>query len=263
MKHISFLLSILLTIILFSNCEDANITNLKNQVRALNVLCPINVGISGDFLSIKYNEKDKNVYMYFSINEEFGSQFFLKESRGNILSNLKLFFQNPESYQMLKDMVNAKAGLVVIYKIQTNGEIAQFEIPYEDLKEIKEHPISEKERTLMIINNKIAVENNRCPYELEPGVSMVKTALIDDKIVYYIQVDEDLFNFKEFKKAQNEIRENTKQNLGDLKSVQTFQGEIKLLTKGGFGYHYRYFGNKSKDYFDIIFTPEELSKYGR
>ena len=90
MKRITFIFAILLSLIAMTSCEDANVTKLKKQVASLNALCPINAGVGGDFLSIKYNENDKNVYMYFASNEQFGSQFFLKENRENVLTNLKL-----------------------------------------------------------------------------------------------------------------------------------------------------------------------------
>lgn len=262
MRRLS-ILSCFLIIIIFASCEDENVKKLKKQVRTIDALCPVNAGISGDFLSIKYDEDDKKVYMYFASNEEFGSQFFLKESRENIMTNLKLMFQDPESHQMLKDMVNAKAGLVVIYKIPSNGKTAEYEIPYDDLKNILDHPISEQERVMMIIKNKVSVENNKCPYAIETGVIMVKNALIDENVVFYIQVDEDLFDFKDFKNAQNDIKEDAKQTFREMKGDLTMQSELRLLAKAGLGYHYRYFGNKTKDYFDIIFTSEELSKYLR
>lgn len=114
MKNISFIISLFIALISMTSCENSNVNKLKREVTSLNAMCPISAGISGDFLSIKYNEKDGNVYMYFASNEQFGSQFFLKENRENVLTNLKLMFQQDSSREMLNDMVNAKAGLVII-----------------------------------------------------------------------------------------------------------------------------------------------------
>lgn len=261
MKRIAYILSILITFAICFSCEGGNITKLKNKIRSLNAMCPIKAGISGDIISFRYNEKDGNVYMDFLINEDFGSQFFLKDSNEIILTNIKLMLQGSDSHQLLNDMLNAKAGLMMTYKIITSGKTAQFEIPYEELKEIKDHPISEQERLLNIINNKLALENSRYPIELEEGLIMVKNELFNDNLIFYIQVDEDLYDFKELKKSQKEIRENRNQFFQYMKGDPTMQREFELLTKAGLGYHYRYFGNKSNDYFDIIFTPEDLSTY--
>lgn len=151
MKRAYLILTIVLTLLSCISCEEGNVTKLKKEVASLNAMCPINAGVGGDFLSIKYNEKDKNVYMYFASNEQFGSQFFLKENRTNVLTNLKLMFQNDDSREMLKDIVNDKAGLVVTYKMPSTGKTARFDIPYEELKEIKDHPMSQHDRNIIII----------------------------------------------------------------------------------------------------------------
>ena len=263
MKRLIFIFTILLSLIAMTSCEDANVTKLKKQVASLNALCPINAGVGGDFLSIKYSEKDKNVYMYFASNEQFGSQFFLKENRENVLANLKLMFQNDDSREMFKDIVNAKAGLVITYKLPSTGKTARFEIPYEDLKEMKNNPMSQHDRNMIIMQNKLANENNRCPYETEPGVKMAKVAIVDDNIVYYLQVDEDMFDFRQWKKSAADIKQMTADNFRELRNDPTMQSEFRLITSEGMGYHYRYYGSKSKDYFDVIFSAEELRNFIR
>lgn len=263
MKRLIFIFTILLTLIATSSCENANVTKLKKQVASLNAMCPINAGVGGDFLSIKYNEKDQNVYMYFASNEQFGNQFFLKENRENVLTNLKLMFQNDDSREMLKDIVNAKAGVVITYKLPSTGKTARFEIPYEELKDMKNNPMSQHDRNMIIMQNKLANENNRCPYETEPGVKMAKVAMVDENIVYYLQVDEDMFDFKQWKKSAADIKQMTADNFRELRNDPTMQSEFRLLTSEGMGYHYRYYGNKSKDFFDVIFTAEELRTYMR
>ncbi len=256
MKRITFIFAILLSLIAMTSCENANVTKLKKQVASLNALCPINAGVGGDFLSIKYNENDK---MSICI----GSQFFLKENRENVLTNLKLMFQNDDSREMLKDIVNAKAGLVITYKLPSTGKTARFEIPYEDLKEMDNNPMSQYDRNMIIMQNKLANENNRCPYETEPGVKMAKVAIVDDNIVYYLQVDEDMFDFKQWKNSAADIKQMRADNFKELRRDPTMQSEFRLITSEGMGYHYRYYGNKSKDYFDIIFTSDELKTFMR
>ena len=263
MKRVYLILSIVFTLLSCTSCEDRNVTKLKKEVATLNAMCPINAGVGGDFLSIKYNEKDKNVYMYFASNEQFGSQFFLKENRTNVLTNLKLMFQSDASREMLKDIVNAKAGLVVTYKMPSTGKTARVDIPYEELKEIKDNSMSQHDRNIIIIKNKLANVNNRCPYETEPGVKMVKVSLIDDNIVYYLQVDEDMFDFKQWKLGKDEIKQITADNFKELRRDPTMQSEFKLITTEGIGYHYRYYGSKTKDYFDIVFTSDELKRFIR
>lgn len=261
MKRAFKILNILLFSILLFSCENGNVTKLRREVGKLNAMCPISAGVSGDFLSIKYNEKEGIVYMYFASNEQYGSLFFLKENRENLRTNLKLMFQKNDSYQLLKDMVNAQSSLILTYKIPSTGQSTSFEIPYEELKEIKNNPVTPRERDRIILENKISIENARCPYDMEEGLKMIKNELVDDNIVFYIQVDEDIYNFKEWEKSDNEIKEFISQNFKELKRDPTLLSEFKLLTSAGIGYHYRYFGSKTKNYVDVIFTPQELAKY--
>ena len=79
MKRISFLLAILISALVFTSCEDRYVTNLKKQVKIANASCPINYGIGGDLLSMKYDEKGNQVLMYFSVNEDIAGGIFLLE----------------------------------------------------------------------------------------------------------------------------------------------------------------------------------------
>ena len=128
---------------------------------------------------------------------------------------------------------------------------------------MKNNPMSQHDRNIIIMQNKLANENNRCPYEPEPGVKMVKVAMVDDNIVYYFQVDEDMFDFKQWKKSASDIKQMWEENYKALRKDPTMQSEFRLITSEGMGYQIRYYGNKSKDYFDIIFTSDELKTFMR
>ena len=68
-----------------TSCEDANVTKLKKEVAVANASCPINMGIGGDLLSIKYQEKGNRVILYYSINENLGGALFLKKNKKIII----------------------------------------------------------------------------------------------------------------------------------------------------------------------------------
>ena len=76
-------------------------------------------------------------------------------------------------------------------------------------------------------------------------------------------MDESLFDMKEVKRHQNELKENVREALKSMRNDLTMQNELQMLVGQNIGYQYRYYGNKSKEYVDVIFTPEELSKYIR
>lgn len=140
---------------MFTSCEDRNVTNLKKQVKIANASCPINYGIGGDLLSIKYDEKGNQVLMYFSVNEDISGGIFLKENQENVKKQLRLSFSNNDAKQIVKDIVNAKAGITAIYKTPSTGKTVKISLSYAELKEIKDNPVSQDEVNRMIIENKV------------------------------------------------------------------------------------------------------------
>lgn len=116
MKHLSHFLTIIITLVSLTGCENANITKLKKEIHSADAVCPISYGLAGDLVSIKYHEKDNMVLMYYSLNEELSSHVFLKQNKDNMMKQFRLSLSQDDSRQMLKDIVNAKASLMVIFK---------------------------------------------------------------------------------------------------------------------------------------------------
>lgn len=261
MKRLVLIFSVLFSLIILASCENANVSKLKKEVVTANAGCPINMGIGGDLLSIKYQEKENRVILYYSINEELGGALFLKKNKDKMQQQFRLSFSKSESQQMLKDIVNAKASLMMIYKAPSTGKTVKFELPYEELKEMRANPMSDSEIQRLTIENKIDVENARCPYKADEGTMTTKVALVDNYIVYYYEMDEDIYDMKELKYLQSEMKENVREALQSMRNDFTMQNELKMLVNQNIGYQYRYYGNKTKEYVDVTFTPEELAKY--
>lgn len=248
---------------MFTSCEDRYVTNLKKQVKIANASCPINYGIGGDLLSMKYDEKGNQVLMYFSVNEDIAGGIFLKENQENVKKQLRLSFSNNEAKQIVKDIVNAKSGITAIYKTPSTGKTVKISLSYDELKDIKDNSMSQDEINRMMIQNKVAVDNARCPFQSDEGMITAKVAIVDDYIIYYYQLDEEIYDIKEMKRNQEIVKQTMADELKKMRKDPTMQRELRLITSLGMGYQYRYFGDKSKDYVDIIFIPEELRKYLR
>lgn len=78
MKHLTHLIAITLLLMVLTGCVDGNVTKLKKQVAIADAGCPMNMGIIGDFTSIKYQEKENRVILYYSVNEDIGGSIFFK-----------------------------------------------------------------------------------------------------------------------------------------------------------------------------------------
>lgn len=261
MKRISLIITLVISLLSITSCENGNVTKLKKEIHSVDAVCPISYGLGGDLISIKYHEKDNMVLMYYSLNEELSSHVFLKQNKDNMMKQFRLSLSHDNSRQMLKDIVNAKASLMVIYKTPSTGKTIKFTLPYEELKEIKDNPLSELEIKKMSLENRIVMQNLTLPAKVDEGMVQTKVSIVDDNVIYYYELDEDLYDIKSMKKMPTELKDGIRQELKSMRKDPTIQRELQLLNALGMGYMYRYYGKTSKDYVDVIFTSDELRKY--
>ena len=99
--------------------------------------------------------------------------------------------------------------------------------------------------------------------QVDEGMVQTKVSIVDDNVVYYYELDEDLYDIKTMKKMPVELKDGIREELKNLRRDPTIQRELQMLNSLGMGYMYRYYGKTSKDYVDVIFTPEELAVYMR
>ncbi|MDE7345174.1 MAG: hypothetical protein K2N48_00345 [Muribaculaceae bacterium] len=178
-----------------------------------------------------------------------------------MMKQFRLSLSHDNSQQMLKDIVNAKASLMVIYKTPSTGKTIKFSLPYEELKEIKNNPLSGTEVKRMILENSIAMQNSSMPMKIDEGIAQTKVSIVDDNLVYYYEMDEDIYDMKALKKKPAELKDGIREELKNMRRDPTMQRELQMLNALGMGYMYRYYGKNSKDYVDVIFTSDELEKY--
>lgn len=259
MKRIIYLFTVILGLIAMSACQDENVKKLKKEIATANASCPINLGISGDLLSIKYQEKENRVIYYFSINEEIGGALFLRDNKDKLMKQTRLYLSSSDTQQFVDGIVKAKASVMFIYKSPSSGKTVKVEVPYVDLKDLKEYPMSESEIQRLTIETQVELENSTCPNKLEEGMTMTRVELVDNYIVYYLEIDESLGDMNQFKRYQPELKENLRDYFKSMKDDMTMKYSIQLYVDQNIGIHYRYYGNKSKEYVDVIFTPQEIS----
>ena len=261
MKFIAQILMIVGMLATLSGCGvDPNVIKLKKTVELLNSNCPVDIGVAGVFTSIEYNGQDMCVHMKF-LNTEYASAGFIGENKENARENLKLMFQTKELQEMLTELVDAKAGIVATYKLRDSMKALSIALSYEELKEIKDHPLSELERNKLLFKNKIEMDGRRCPYEMAKGIMMEKTELTDGYIVFHISVDEEVCNFGKMKLMSDELKDNIVRRLEVMSGDINLQNELRMMSSLGIGYHYKYIGSKSGDSVDVLIPEEDLAQY--
>lgn len=259
MKKVLTILSMLVILLGFSSCENQNVTKLKREIEAADKQCPVNMGMMGDMLSLKYDDNAKEVQLYFSLHDDMMSIDALRNNENMALQSMKLSFSRGESKEMLKQMINAGAGLTITYKSAATGKTFKVKLSLDDLKDIKDNPMSDSEINRLLLDNQLAMENARCPYIVDEGMEMVKAYDDGDNIVYACRIDEDMYDISALKYAQSEI----KSNMRDIFKDPLMKKELGLIHSLGKGFTYRYYGESSGQSVDITFSNAELSRYAK
>ena len=266
MKQIKLYLGALLSIIFVAccivvtaGCENGNVKKLKSEVRKANAMCPMNLGVSGDLLSIQYNEKENNVLFVYSLNENIAGHTFIKKNKKNMEKAAKLFVASESFDDIRKDILNAQASLTLIYKIPSNGKTASIFLSYDELKEMVENPLSEREIKIMKIENKVEMENNSCPQEVEKGIILTKVYIEDNYVVYSYSMDEDEYDMRLLERNAASLKSNTEDQIKEDSKDLILCNNLNLMRELGYGIKYHYYGTKSSKYVGIKITPSELA----
>ena len=257
MKKISVILSMLTLLILFVGCEDENVKKLKREIKLADRECPVNMGMIGDMLNIKYDERKNEVQVYFSINDEIVSLDALKNNGQLAKNSMKLSINRKESSDLWKMITNAGAGLSVTFKSASTGKSFEIKIPVDELKEIIKNPLSEIETNKLLLENQLAMENSRSPYSVAEGMQLVKVFDDGNNIVYEYSLDEDLYDISLFNYAKDEIKSNAREIFND----PVMKRNIETINSLGKGLIIRYSGKKTGKSADISFTSDELNKF--
>lgn len=258
MKKLLLILALITMMVGITGCKNENERKLKSDIEATNRQCPVSMGMLGDIISLKYDEKAKEVQLYLSLNEKFVDIDVLKKNRQMVLQNLKLAFsRNNGGKKIMDQMIKAGASLSITYKGSSSGKSFNVKLPLSDLKEITGAVYSDKEVNRILLENQIAMENSRCPYKVAEGMEMVKVFDDGDNIVYSCQFDESMYDLSFLRLNQSEL----KQNIREIFNDPAVKEETKVLCSLDKGLEYRYYGDMSGDSISVVFTPEELRRY--
>ncbi len=259
MKQIFLMVSMLVLLAAATSCEDPAVAKVKMKAAKFNDECPIHT-FAGDLVSVQYDDADKALQLKFTTTEEASGQYFDERNSKNTLDNLRLTLQNDVFKQILNDLIKADSGIEFTYTVEATGESVHYDFSCSDLKEIVENPMSEKDRNKIILQNKTANENNRCPYEIMPGVEVVKVELTDDNMIWHCRVDEDEYDFNLIKESTSDIQEAIEETFNQARRDPALISEFKMMIKEGVGYDYHFYGSDSNDSFDIVFTPRDMKR---
>ena len=93
----------------FTSCENGNVARLKQTIKVINDQCPMDLGMNGDMLCARYDEKTGEVQIHFSVSEDvIGIDTRKKDDtwrQSSKMSGLLFLSQDSTGKQFLKQIV--------------------------------------------------------------------------------------------------------------------------------------------------------------
>ncbi len=247
-----------LTILLLTPaCNIKDNSKMKREIEAADKECPINMGIVGDVISIKYDEDNNLVKIYISINEEVASIMAMKKNVELAKKSIKLALNTSKSRPMVDEMIAAGSGLEIIYKGSSSGKSFTLNLSPDDIKGIQNSNLTDLDIKQMMLENQIVMANSQYPEKIDEGMEIVKMYDDGDNIVYECVLDENMYDIALIKTNGKYI----KKNMSALFDDPMMKRMIDLMCSLGKNLVFRYIGDKSNQSGDITFTTDEMNKY--
>lgn len=229
------------------------ITKLKEMIEEGNRSCPMDLGMLGEVQKMNYNENSNHVKFHYLIDET-NTPLTIYDDTKNIKQSLKITLFTESSRPLMKSLIDAKAGLQLIYKGSKSQKTKKINLSYTELKEAYNNPITEKEKNLILMENQIARENGACPMTVSEGMVMDKVFDTGSYVVWRYRLDEDYYSLSDFSASE------VKQNMIAVFKDPTINQIMQLMIKNNRGVIYRYYGDTSNKTVDVKFTVSELKQ---
>lgn len=229
------------------------ITKLKEMIEEGNRSCPMDLGMLGEVQKMNYDENSNHVKFHYLIDET-NTPLTIYDDTKNIKQSLKITLFTESSRPLMKSLIDAKAGLQLIYKGSKSKKTKKINLSYTELKEAYNNPITEKEKNLILLENQIARENGACPMTVSEGMVMDKVFDTGSYVVWRYRLDEDYYSLSDFSASE------VKQNMIAVFKDPTINQIMQLMIKNNRGVIYRYYGDTSNKTVDVKFTVSELKQ---
>lgn len=254
MKKLIILLLALFAVESYAAVNAEAVAELKKGVKAVNEVCPLNLGMMGTLVGAQYDEVQNEVIFLTSLDEDFVVIDMMKKNEDNIAETLKLSMSRGSSKMVAQNIVDAGASLSLRMKGNKSGEVIKAKLTLQQLKEALASEKSQADINRGLYNELIKNGNAGCPVKVAEG--MVMTGLIEkgNNLVYDYRVDEKICSIQEIKAIKNDFKDMLKMTFND----PVMRNQIYILSSLGKGLEYDLQGTPSGEKVEIIFTPQEL-----
>lgn len=254
-KFINLFLIVFLAITAVS-CGNPYSKVLKAQIEAGQKHCPMSLGMVGKISKMSYDEDNRIVNFTITLNKSVSDIKDLQEDPESARQTLILALQKGDMKKLVEMMADADAGLKVTYKNRGSKDEFVIDLSADDIKHIKDNPLSEEETNKLLLKTQLQKERNKLPAKIAQGLKVVA---IDDNgsvLVYTCDVDEDLYDIDEMGADKEGLKDNMRKMMKD----KAMRKQAEILSSLNKGFEYKYVGNKSGKSVPVTFTAAELKE---
>lgn len=231
-----------------------NLEKLTATIKADSAECPINMGIFGDLIDVKFDERERLVSIYFSLNGDIFSLDRFRESKEKAYGLARILLGQDKTDQLTLQMIDVGASLIITFRNSINSDSFKMKVTHQKLMELEAYSLSEEDINKFILENFIALEDADCPHLIKEGIEMVSATDEEKNVVYLYHVDDSKFDMNSLKETADDMKKETEVMLSDPASRKMLE-ILKALDKGII---YRYLAINSGQSVDITFTPAEI-----
>lgn len=253
MKKCLNLLMLMVVALAFAGC--AGDSALKMQIESGQKHCPMNLGMAGKLTSMSYDDKEHMVKFVLSLNKNVADVNDIKNDPETSREAMRLALSKGDMNKLLKMMVDAEAGLRVVYKNRGSNDEYVLDFSAAQLKDIYNNPMDENAVNKLMLTNQIKSERRRIPYTIDRGLKVTDIQDNGTNLVYVCEVDEDLYEIDDMANGKEELKQNMKKMLKD----KAMRQQAEMLAALNKGFQYDYVGKPSGKTIVVEFSAYELA----
>ena len=217
--------------------------------------CPMSLGDVGEITSVTF--EDNTVTYYYELNEQYTDVAALAADRQKMKQNMMTMLTSPNANMqaMFKLVIEEDAKMRFVMHGKTSDATARITFDADELQEILDSDITPEER----MQTAIEQTNLQMPMNVADGMTITELRLIGNKVTYICIVDENKYNINLMKQNRAQMKQailNAVSNMGPVE-----KNFIQYIVDAGRDLAYRYQGNTSAEYIDVVVTNSELSGY--
>lgn len=243
-----------LSLVLLTGCSQKS--KLKISIEIANKQCPIMVGTTGEISSITFD--GTNVIYSMLMNEDYLDLDALEKNPDAMKLAVAAMFKNPKGdiKQMLEMVVDTKSGIKFIYKGKNSGKEVECLLGTEDLENILNQKVSDKESDQKKLEELVNVTNVSCPMKVDEATTLDKLTIEADNVVYNYTVDEKTVDIDALRSNEAQMKQSIKGSLNV--SEPALRMFLEACVKDNKGLSYRYVGDTSGNSTEFTLSVSEI-----